>query len=143
MTAKMIASLLLGLVLFMAFFLSNLVLNIVFTSLFFWTIVDVNHLLFNKLELVLNDYSWKKEELFERHFLKILKKRLQKSELSYSNLMSILLYDAINQCSFFTDSDIFEDILKAIIDSEDIILCTGLVELLRLSQVFRVTNVEF
>lgn len=69
----MIASLLLGLVLFMAFFLSNLVLNIVFTSLFFWTIVDVNHLLFNKLELVLNDYSWKKEELFERHFLKILK----------------------------------------------------------------------
>lgn len=35
--------------------------------------------------------------------------------------MSILLYDAINQCSFFTDSDIFEDILKAIIDSEDII----------------------
>lgn len=44
--------------------------------------------------------------------------------------MCILLYDAINQSTFLTDSEIFEDILKKIEDSHNTLLCTGLVELL-------------
>ena len=57
-------------------------------------------------------------------------KSIQKSELSYSDLMCILLYDAINQSTFLTDSEVFEDILKKIEDSQNTLLCTGLAELL-------------
>ena len=59
-----------------------------------------------------------------------LKDKIQKSELSYSDLMSLQLYDAINQSNFLTDSELFEDILKKIEDSHNTLLCTGLVELL-------------
>ena len=44
--------------------------------------------------------------------------------------MCILLYDAINQSTFLTDSEIFEDILKKIEDSQNTLLCTGFAELL-------------
>lgn len=44
--------------------------------------------------------------------------------------MSLQLYDAINQSTFLTDSELFEDILKKIEDSQNTLLCTGLAELL-------------
>ncbi len=46
-----------------------------------------------------------KRDLFDSVLSKLLKNQIQTSEISYSNLMSILLYDAINQCTFLTDGD--------------------------------------
>lgn len=106
------------------------ILSIVFTAILFWTIVEITHIIFNPMEIIFNDYKWKKGDLFDSVLSKLLKNQIQTSEISYSNLMSILLYDAINQCTFLTDGDFFEDIFSKIMDSEDIVLCTGLVELL-------------
>ena len=103
---------------------------IVLTTIFFWTIMDINHLVFNKTEFLFNQNKWEKEDSFESDLTKTLKDKIQKSELTYSDLMCILLYDAINQSTFLTDSEIFEDILKKIEDSHNTLLCTGLVELL-------------
>ena len=103
---------------------------IALTTIFFWTIMDINHLVFNKTEFLFNQNKWQKEDSFESDLTKALKDKIQKSELSYSDLMCILLYDAINQSTFLTDSEIFEDILKKIEDSHNTLLCTGLVELL-------------
>ena len=103
---------------------------IALTTIFFWTIMDINHLVFNKTEFLFNQNKWQKEDSFESDLTKTLKDKIQKSDLSYSDLMCILLYDAINQSTFLTDSEIFEDILKKIEDSQNTLLCTGLVELL-------------
>ena len=103
---------------------------IALTTIFFWTIMDINHLVFNKTEFLFNQNKWEKEDSFESDLTKTLKDKIQKSDLSYSDLMCILLYDAINQSTFLTDSEIFEDILKKIEDSQNTLLCTGLVELL-------------
>ena len=103
---------------------------IALTTIFFWTIMDINHLVFNKTEFLFNQNKWQKEDSFESDLTKTLKDKIQKSELTYSDLMCILLYDAINQSTFLTDSEIFEDILKKIEDSHNTLLCTGLVELL-------------
>ena len=103
---------------------------IALTTIFFWTIMDINHLVFNKTEYLFNQNKWQKEDSFDRYLTNTLKDKIQKSELSYSDLMCILLYDAINQSIFLTDSDLFEDILKKIEDSQNTLLCTGLVELL-------------
>jgi hypothetical protein len=103
---------------------------IVLTTIFFWTIMDINHLVFNKTEFLFSQNKWQKEDSFESDLTKTLKDKIQKSELSYSDLMCILLYDAINQSTFLTDSEIFEDILKKIEDFQNTLLCTGLVELL-------------
>lgn len=103
---------------------------IVLTTIFFWTIMDINHLVFNKTEFLFNQNKWEKEDSFESDLTKTLKDKIQKSELTYSDLMSLQLYDAINQSTFLTDSEIFEDILKKIEDSHNTLLCTGLVELL-------------
>ncbi|HGK3734898.1 TPA: hypothetical protein ACJ115_001815, partial [Streptococcus pneumoniae] len=103
---------------------------IMLTTIFFWTIMDINHLVFNKTEFLFNQNKWQKEDSFESDLTKTLKDKIQKSELSYSDLMSLLLYDAMNQSTFLTDSELFEDILKKIEDSHNTLLCTGLVELL-------------
>ena len=103
---------------------------IALTTIFFWTIMDINHLVFNKTEFLFNQNKWQKEDSFESDLTKTLKDKIQKSELTYSDLMCILLYDVINQSTFLTDSELFEDILKKIEDSHNILLCTGLVELL-------------
>ena len=103
---------------------------IALTTIFFWTIMDINHLVFNKTEFLFNQNKWQKEDSFESDLTKMLKDKIQKSELTYSDLMSLQLYDAINQSTFLTDSEIFEDILKKIEDSHNTLLCTGLVELL-------------
>ena len=103
---------------------------IVLTTIFFWTIMDINHLVFNKTEFLFNQNKWQKEDSFESDLTKTLKDKIQKSELSYSDLMCILLYDAINQSTFLTDSELFEDVLKKIEDSHNTLLCTGFVELL-------------
>mgnify|MGYP000877579450 FL=1 len=103
---------------------------IVLTTIFFWTIMDINHLVFNKTEFLFNQNKWQKEDSFDRDLTNALKDKIQKSELSYSDLMSLQLYDAINQSNFLTDSELFEDILKKIEDSHNTLLCTGLVELL-------------
>ena len=103
---------------------------IALTTIFFWTIMDINHLVFNKTEFLFNQNKWEKEDSFESDLTKTLKDKIQKSDLSYSDLMCILLYDAIIQSTFLTDSEIFEDILKKIEDSQNTLLCTGLVELL-------------
>lgn len=103
---------------------------IVLTTIFFWTIMDINHLVFNKTEFLFNQNKWEKEDSFESDLTKTLKDKIQKSELTYSDLMSLQLYDAINQSTFLTDSEIFEDILKKIEDSHNTLQCTGLVELL-------------
>lgn len=103
---------------------------IVLTTIFFWTIMDINHLVFNKTEFLFNQNKWEKEDSFESDLTKTLKDKIQKSELTYSDLMSLQLYDAINQSNFLTDSELFEDILKKIEDSHNTLLCTGLVELL-------------
>ena len=103
---------------------------IALTTIFFWTIMDINHLVFNKTEFLFNQNKWEKEDSFESDLTKTLKDKIQKSDLSYSDLMCILLYDAINQSPFLTDSELFEDVLKKIEDSHNTLLCTGLVELL-------------
>ena len=103
---------------------------IVLTTIFFWTIMDINHLIFNKTEFLFNQNKWQKEDSFESDLTKTLKDKIQKSELTYSDLMCILLYDAINQSTFLTDSELFEDILKKTEDFHNTLLCTGLVELL-------------
>ncbi|HHA9038899.1 TPA: hypothetical protein ACOO2Y_002284, partial [Streptococcus pneumoniae] len=71
-----------------------------------------------------------KEDSFESDLTNTLKDKIQKSDLSYSDLMSLQLYDAMNQSTFLTDSELFEDILSKIEDSHNTLLCTGLVELL-------------
>ena len=103
---------------------------IMLTTIFFWNMIDINHLVFNKTEFLFNQNKWQKEDSFDRYLTNTLKDKIQKSELSYSDLMSLQLYDAINQSTFLTDSEIFEDILKKIEDSHNTLLCTGLVELL-------------
>lgn len=103
---------------------------IILATIFFWTIMDINHLVFNKTEFLFNQNKWEKEDSFDRDLTNALKDKIQKSDLSYSDLMCILLYDAINQSTFLTDSEIFEDILKKIEDSQNTLLCTGLAELL-------------
>lgn len=103
---------------------------IALTTIFFWTIMDINHLVFNKTEFLFDQNKWQKEDSFESDLTKTLKDKIQKSELTYSDLMCILLYDAINQSTFLTDSELFEDILKKIEDFRNTLLCTGLVELL-------------
>jgi genome len=92
--------------------------------------MDINHLVFNKTEFLFSQNKWQKEDSFESDLTKTLKDKIQKSELSYSDLMSLQLYDAINQSTFLTDSELFEDILKKIEDSQNTLLCTGLAELL-------------
>ncbi|HEU5666716.1 TPA: hypothetical protein VVO36_002108, partial [Streptococcus pneumoniae] len=84
----------------------------------------------NKTEFLFNQNKWEKEDSFESDLTKTLKDKIQKSELSYSDLMSLQLYDAMNQSTFLTDSELFEDILSKIEDSHNTLLCTGLVELL-------------
>ncbi|HHK7497892.1 TPA: hypothetical protein ACQXP9_002096, partial [Streptococcus pneumoniae] len=96
----------------------------------FWTIMDINHLVFNKTEFLFNQNKWEKEDSFESDLTNTLKDKIQKSDLSYSDLMSLQLYDAMNQSTFLTDSELFEDILSKIEDSHNTLLCTGLVELL-------------
>ena len=103
---------------------------IALTTIFFWTIMDINHLVFNKTEFLFNQNKWEKEDSFESDLTKTLKDKIQKSDLTYSDLMCILLYDGINQSTFLTDSELFEDILKKTEDFHNTLLCTGLVELL-------------
>lgn len=103
---------------------------IVLTTIFFWNMIDINYLVFNKTEFLFSQNKWQKEDSFESDLTKTLKDKIQKSELSYSDLMSLQLYDAINQSTFLTDSELFEDILKKIEDSQNTLLCTGLAELL-------------
>lgn len=103
---------------------------IMLTTIFFWNMIDINHLVFNKTEFLFSQNKWQKEDSFESDLTKTLKDKIQKSELSYSDLMSLQLYDAINQSTFLTDSELFEDILKKIEDSQNTLLCTGLAELL-------------
>ena len=103
---------------------------IALTTIFFWTIMDINHLVFNKTEFLFNQNKWQKEDSFESDLTKMLKDKIQKSELTHSDLMCILLYDGINQSTFLTDSELFEDILKKTEDFHNTLLCTGLVELL-------------
>ena len=128
--SRIIWSFILEIAIILAFIFKIPSVPIVLTTIFFWTIMDINHLVFNKTEFLFNQNKWQKEDSFESDLTKTLKDKIQKSELSYSDLMCILLYDAINQSTFLTDSEIFEDILKKIEDSHNILLCTGLVELL-------------
>ena len=128
--SRIIWSFILEIVIILAFIFKIPSVPIVLTTIFFWTIMDINHLVFNKTEFLFNQNKWEKEDSFESDLTKALKDKIQKSELSYSDLMCILLYDAINQSTFLTDSEIFEDILKKIEDSHNTLLCTGLVELL-------------
>lgn len=128
--SRIIWSFILEIAIILDFIFKMPIVLIVLTTIFFWTIMDINHLVFNKTEFLFNQNKWEKEDSFESDLTKTLKDKIQKSELSYSNLMCILLYDGINQSTFLTDSELFEDILKKIEDSHNILLCTGLVELL-------------
>ena len=128
--SRIIWSFILEIAIILAFIFKIPSVPIVLTTIFFWTIMDINHLVFNKTEFLFNQNKWQKEDSFDRDLTNALKDKIQKSELSYSDLMCILLYDAINQSTFLTDSEIFEDILKKIEDSHNTLLCTGLVELL-------------
>ena len=128
--SRIIWSFFLEIAIILAFIFKIPSVPIVLTTIFFWTIMDINYLVFNKTEFLFNQNKWEKEDSFESDLTKALKDKIQKSELSYSDLMCILLYDAINQSTFLTDSEIFEDILKKIEDSHNTLLCTGLVELL-------------
>ena len=128
--SRIIWSFILEIAIIVAFIFKMPIVLIVLTTIFFWTIMDINHLVFNKTEFLFNQNKWEKEDSFESDLTKTLKDKIQKSELSYSDLMCILLYDAINQSTFLTDSELFEDILKKIEDSHSTLLCIGLVELL-------------
>ena len=128
--SRIIWSFILEIAIILAFIFKIPSVPIVLTTIFFWTIMDINHLVFNKTEFLFNQNKWEKEDSFDRDLTNALKDKIQKSDLSYSDLMCILLYDAINQSTFLTDSEIFEDILKKIEDSQNTLLCTGLAELL-------------
>ncbi|TVW80888.1 hypothetical protein AZJ70_11825, partial [Streptococcus pneumoniae] len=128
--SRMIWSFILEIAIILVFILKIPFAIIMLTTIFFWNIMDINHLVFNKTEFLFNQNKWEKEDSFESNLHKILMDKIQKSELSYSDLMSLLLYDAMNQSTFLTDSELFEDILKKIEDSHNTLLCTGLVELL-------------
>ncbi|HFP2935265.1 TPA: hypothetical protein ACHF1G_001847 [Streptococcus pneumoniae] len=128
--SRMIWSFILEIAIILVFILKIPFAIIMLTTIFFWTIMDINHLVFNKTEFLFNQNKWEKEDSFESDLTKMLKDKIQKSELSYSDLMSLQLYDAMNQSTFLTDSELFEDILKKIEDSHNTLLCTGLVELL-------------
>ena len=128
--SRIIWSFILEIAIILAFIFKMPIVLIVFTTIFFWNIMDINHIVFNKTEFLFNQNKWQKEDSFESDLTNTLKDKIQKSDLSYSDLMCILLYDAINQSTFLTDSEIFEDILKKIEDSQNTLLCTGLAELL-------------
>ena len=128
--SRIIWSFILEIAIILAFIFKIPSVPIVLTTIFFWTIMDINHIVFNKTEFLFNQNKWQKEDSFESDLTKMLKDKIQKSELTYSDLMSLQLYDAINQSNFLTDSELFEDILKKIEDSHNTLLCTGLVELL-------------
>ena len=128
--SRIIWSFILEIAIILVFILKTSSALIVLTTIFCWTIMDINHLVFNKTEFLFNQNKWAKEDSFESDLTKTLKDKIQKSELTYSDLMCILLYDAINQSTFLPDSELFEDILKKIEDSHNTLLCTGLVELL-------------
>ncbi len=128
--SRIIWSFILEIAIILVFILKISFAIIILTTIFFWTIMDINHLVFNKTEFLFNQNKWEKEDSFDRDLTNALKDKIQKSDLSYSDLMCILLYDAINQSIFLTDSEIFEDILKKIEDSQNTLLCTGLAELL-------------
>ena len=128
--SRIIWSFILEIAIILVFILKIPFAIIMLTTIFFWTIMDINHLVFNKTEFLFNQNKWQKEDSFESDLTKTLKDKIQKSELTYSDLMSLQLYDAINQSTFLTDSELFEDILKKIEDSHNTLLCTGLVELL-------------
>lgn len=128
--SRIIWSFILEIAIIVAFIFKMPIVLIVLITIFFWNIMDINHLVFNKTEFLFNQNKFQKEDSFDRYLTNTLKDKIQKSELSYSDLMCILLYDAINQSTFLTDSEIFEDILKKIEDSQNTLLCTGLAELL-------------
>ena len=128
--SRIIWSFILEIAIILVFILKIPFAIIMLTTIFFWTIMDINHLVFNNTEFLFNQNKWEKEDSFESDLTKTLKDKIQKSELSYSDLMSLLLYDVINQSTFLTDGELFEDILKKIEDSQNTLLCTGLVELL-------------
>ena len=128
--SRIIWSFILEIAIILVFILKISFAIIILTTIFFWTIMDINHLVFNNTEFLFNQNKWEKEDSFDRDLTNALKDKIQKSDLSYSDLMCILLYDAINQSTFLTDSEIFEDILKKIEDSQNTLLCTGLAELL-------------
>lgn len=128
--SRIIWSFILEIAIILVFILKIPFAIIMLTTIFFWTIMDINHLVFNKTEFLFNQSKWEKEDSFESDLTNTLKDKIQKSELSYSDLMSLQLYDAMNQSTFLTDSELFEDILKKIEDSHNTLLCTGLVELL-------------
>jgi hypothetical protein len=128
--SRIIWSFILEIAIILVFILKIPFAIIMLTTIFFWNIMDINHLVFNKTEFLFNQNKWEKEDSFESDLTNTLKDKIQKSELSYSDLMCILLYDAINQSTFLTYSELFEDILKKIEDSHNTFLCTGLVELL-------------
>ena len=128
--SRIIWSFILEIAIILVFILKIPFAIIMLITIFFWTIMDINHLVFNKTEFLFNQNKWEKEDSFESDLTNTLKDKIQKSELSYSDLMCILLYDAINQSTFLTYSELFEDILKKIEDSHNTLLCTGLVELL-------------
>ncbi len=128
--SRIIWSFILEIAIILAFIFKIPFVPIVLTTIFFWNIMDINHLVFNKTEFLFNQNKWQKEDSFDRDLTNAVKDKIQKSDLSYSDLMCILLYDAINQSTFLTDSEIFEDILKKIEDSQNTLLCTGLAELL-------------
>ena len=127
--SRIIWSFILEIAIILVFILKIPFAIIMLTTIFFWNIMDINHRVFNKTEFLFNQNKWEKEDSFESDLTNTLKDKIQKSELSYSDLMCILLYDAINQSTFLTYSELFEDIEK-IEDSHNTLLCTGLVELL-------------
>lgn len=128
--SRIIWSFILEIAIIVAFIFKMPIVLIVLITIFFWNIMDINHLVFNKTEFLFNQNKWQKEDSFDRDLTNTLKDKIQKSELRYSDLMCILLYDAINQSTFLTDSEIFEAILKKIEDFQNTLLCTALVELL-------------
>ena len=128
--SRIIWSFILEIAIILVFILKIPFAIIMLTTIFFWNMIDINHLVFNKTEFLFNQNKWQKEDSFDRYLTNTLKDKIQKSELTYSDLMSLQLYDAINQSTFLTDSELFEDILKKIEDSQNTLLCTGLAELL-------------
>lgn len=128
--SRIIWSFILEIVIIAAFVFKMPIVLIVLITIFFWTIMDINHLIFNKTEFLFNQNKWQKEDSFDRYLTNTLKDKIQKSELTYSDLMSLQLYDAINQSTFLTESELFEEIFKKIEYSQNTLLCTGLVELL-------------
>ena len=64
--SRIIWSFILEIAIILVFILKISFAIIILTTIFFWTIMDINYLVFNKTEFLFNQNKWEKEDSFDR-----------------------------------------------------------------------------